>query len=200
MLAHRMFSIIIVAAVFVATSSSILAKPTTYHVRAEDSNIGFTIYKWVVFKEEGRFRDYSGSITYDAGQPSATAVDFSIKTGSVDSRNGDRDGAIKSPDLLHSARYPLMTFKSTSARSGGKDTLLVTGDFTIRDITKRITVPVRILGTTKVGDIGELIGFETTFTIDRNDYGIAPGMTMIGNEVTIHMMIGAASGGASARR
>lgn len=77
------------------------AKPTTYHIRTEDSNVGFTILKWVVFKEEGRFRDYAGTITYGPDNPSETRIDLTIKTASVDSRNRDRDEVIKSSDFLH---------------------------------------------------------------------------------------------------
>ncbi len=165
----------------------------TYRVRREDSNVGFTIMKWMVFKEEGRFKEYHGTITYDRTSPRNTTVDFTVKTASIDSRNSDRDNVIRSKEFLDASRFPTLRFKSVSAEPRGKDTLMITGDFTLRDITKRLTIPVRVSGVSRVGDLGEVVGFETSFTVDREDFGVAPGMTMIGKDVTIHMIIGAAT-------
>ncbi len=172
----------------------------SYRVRAEDSNVGFTVMKWVVFKEEGRFKDYHGLINYDRNAPRNTSVDFTVKTASIDSRNSDRDNVIRGREFLDASRFPTLRFKSVSAEPHGSDTLMITGDFTIRDVTKRITIPVRISGVSRVGDLGEVVGFETSFTVDREDYGVATGMSMLGKDVTIHMIIGAATGSSSASR
>ena len=172
-------------------SSGSFAQTVTYKVSPMDSRIGFVVTKWLVFKEEGRFKQYEGTVVYDAANPSATQVSISIQTASVDSRNTDRDQVIKSRDVLNSGKFPNMTFISKTVQPKGKDTLLVTGDFTIRDVTKRITVPVRSLGTTSARGVGALAGFETEFTINRFDYGVSEFENLISKEVTIQMQIGA---------
>jgi polyisoprenoid-binding protein YceI len=181
------------AALQLATAGHLLAQPKTYDVRKEDSHIGFTVYKWAVFKEEGRFKDFAGSIVYDKKNPSASRVEFTVQAKSIDSRNDGRDSALRSEEFFYVERFPTLTFKSTQVLSKGVDTLLVTGNLTMRGATKRITIPVRVLGTHQVREIGELAGFESSFTINREDFGIARGWDIISKEARIDLMIGAAS-------
>ncbi len=180
-----------VAAILLLLPASSIAQPISYKISPSDSRIGFVVTKWLVFKEEGRFKQYEGTIMYDPVNPAATQVSISIQTESVDSRNTDRDQAIKSRDVLNTGKFPAMSFISKSAKANGKDTLLVTGDFTIRDVTKRITVPVRTLGTTSARGVGALAGFETEFTINRFDYGVSEFENLISKDVLIQMQIGA---------
>lgn len=165
-----------------------------FKVRKEDSHIGFSIYKWLVIKEEGRFKDFNGTIRYDESNPRATQVEFTIQTASVDSRNENRDGAIRGEEFLNVKQYPTMTFKSTNAWMKGKDSLFADGDITIRGVTKRITIPVKVTGVANAGrEIGTVAGFESTFAINREDFGVARGWDVIGKDVTINLLIGAGS-------
>lgn len=167
------------------------AQPLSYKISPMDSRIGFVVTKWLVFKEEGRFKQFDGTIVFDATNPATTQVSISIQTGSVDSRNTDRDQVIRANDMLDSNRFPAMIFKSTSVQAKGRDTLMVTGDFTIRNITRRITVPVRSLGTTSARGVGSLVGFEAAFAINRFDYGVSAYENLISKDVEIQMQIGA---------
>ncbi len=180
----------VVTVVFI---SSVEAKPKKFIIRKEDSQVGFSIYKWVVFKEEGRFKDFDGSIVYDPENPSATTVDVKIYVASVDSRNEGRDGAIKSRDFLDAVSYPTLTFKSMQIRPKGKDSLYVQGVLTMKGRAHRVTLPVRVTGTNYLSEIGTMVGFETTFVVNREDYGIATGSDFIGKDATIHLLIGASS-------
>lgn len=171
-------------------------KVKEYKVRREDSQVGFTIYKWMVIKEEGRFKDFDGSIMFDPGNPSATSVEFHIKAGSIDSRNSDRDDVLRSKEYFDVAKHQMLSFKSVSAEEKDKSHLLVTGDLTIKGKTKRIVVPVTLLGINAVGgDLGELAGFESIFTINRLDFGVGDSGPLLGKEVSIHLMIGASTKG-----
>jgi len=181
-------------------SIPLLAQPQTFSVRKEDSHIGFSIYKWAVFKEEGRFKDFTGTIVYDPKNPAAGRVDFTVHVKSIDSRNEGRDNALRSQDFFYVDKYPTLSFSSRQVAKKGVDTLLVTGDLTMRGVTKKITIPIKALGVNKVGDMGLLAGFESTFTVNREDFGIARGWEIIGKEATIHLMIGAESKLSSARR
>jgi len=181
-------------------SVPLFAQPQTFNVRKEDSHIGFSIYKWAVFKEEGRFKDFTGTIVYDPKNPTAGRVDFTVHVKSIDSRNEGRDGALRSQEFFYVDKYSTLSFSSRQVAKKGADTLLVTGDLTMRGVTKPITIPVKLLGVNRVGDMGLLAGFESTFVINREDFGIARGWDIIGKEATIHLLIGAGSGGQQASR
>ncbi|MCI0706450.1 MAG: YceI family protein [Ignavibacteriae bacterium] len=186
---------------FMLPVAELFSQPLALTVRREDSQVGFSISKWGVFKEEGRFKDFDGTIQFDPSNPSATTVDFTIQAASIDSRNEGRDRALRSQEFFNVSQYPTLTFKSVSATPLDKSTVEVTGDITIRGVTKRIVVPVKVLGVNHTGrDIGTLAGFEATFTINREDFRVADGWDIIGKEATIHLLIGAGTKPTTARR
>jgi len=149
-----------------------LIHPVTCEVRKNYSTVSFTIHKWVVFKEEGMFRDYAGQVVYDPSEPARSRVEFTVQVASMDTRNGGRDGVLRSEDFFAAQKYPTMTFTSSKVAARPDGSLEVTGDLRIRDVTERITIPVRYLGANSITNVGQLAGFETTFTIDRTDFGV----------------------------
>lgn len=194
------FSLFLFLAVVSLFTEVIAAQPLTLNVRKDDSHIGFSIYKWAVIKEEGRFRDFEGTIQYDPQSPFLTRVQFTIRAASVDSRNESRDGALRSEDFFHVTKYPTLTFKSARIVSFENDIMAVEGDLTIRGITKRMSIPVKVLGVTNAGrELGTLVGFESTFVINREDFNVGKGWGVIGKEATIHLLIGAGSGSVASR-
>lgn len=168
----------------------------TYRISKTYTTLSFTATKWMVFKEEGMFQDFTGSLTYDPADPSAYAIDVTVQSASLDTRNSTRDGVLRSDDFFDVAKFPTLSFRSVSVASTGPDSLNVTGDLTIHGVTKRITVPVRVIGARVMPGIGDFAGFETTFTIDRRDFGVL-GTRWSGNKiaidpaVAIHLIIGA---------
>jgi polyisoprenoid-binding protein YceI len=143
-------------------------------------------------KRRRPLQDYEGTIRFDSKNPTAIQVDVTVYTNSVDSRNADRDNAIRSHDMLNVGKFPTMAFHSVKATATSVSELAVEGDLTIKASTKRISVPVKILGVHYTGEYdGTVAGFETTFVIDRNDFGATGWPALIGKDVTIHMLIGA---------
>lgn len=168
------------------------ALPKRYVVQKGDSQVAFSITKWLVFKEEGRFKEFSGSILYDPEHPAALSIELTVQTASVDSRIEQRDRALRSEDYFDVARYPAMTFRSASVTMTSADAFAVTGDLTIRDVTQRITVPVRLVGRNDIGgEMGELLAFETEFPLNRLDYHVGTPSTWLGNDVAVHLLLGA---------
>jgi len=173
------------------------AQPTTFRVRNGDTAVQFTITKWSVFREEGRFQDFNGTILYDPKNPTASRVEFEIRVASIDTKIGTRDRTLLSEDFFHADRYPTMSFRSTHVAPQGKDTFQVTGALTIRGTTKTITVPVRLLGFSHYADADERVniaGFETSFTLDRTAFGVngtrwSGGQLILGNEVNITLLV-----------
>lgn len=167
----------------------------TYRVSKTYTTLSFTATKWMVFKEEGTFQDYAGTLTYDPSNPSASSIDVTVQAASLDTRNSTRDGVLRSDDFFDVAKYPTLSFHSTHVISAGTDSLSVTGNLTIHGITKQVTVPVHIIGARVMSGIGDFAGFETTFTIDRRDFGVL-GTRWSGNkvaidpDVVIHLIIG----------
>jgi polyisoprenoid-binding protein YceI len=174
----------------------VLLAATLYTVEPVNGTVSFSIMKWGVFREEGSFRDFTAQIEFDKRDPAKSKVSFDVKTASVDTKNDSRDGTLRSEHFLHVSKYPKLTFRSVKVVPKGNNLADVTGDLTIRGVTKRITVPVRLIGVTKQKSGHELAGFETEFKIDRNAFGVtgggwaaeAPGV--LGDEVTIRVVAG----------
>jgi polyisoprenoid-binding protein YceI len=138
----------------------------------------------------GTFGGPSGTVNYDPADASKTSFDLSVETGSIDTRNKNRDKDLKGPDYFDAKQFSTMTFKSTSVTKTGDNKMDVTGDLTLKGVTKSITVPMEMTGTGK-GMQGETrTGFRTVFKINRTDFGVSTAPeTVIGNEVEIVVAI-----------
>jgi len=147
-----------------------LAAPVTYKVDADHSGINFTI-RHFVSNMPGLFKDFDGTIVYDKDNPVSSKVEFTVQAASIDTGNEDRDKHLRTADFFDVEKFPTMTFTSTQVKAVDKDTLEVTGDLTMHGVTKRVTIPVDFLGTVKTPK-SEKAGFETTFTVNRKDFGI----------------------------
>jgi polyisoprenoid-binding protein YceI len=171
-----------------------IAAPVTYQVTTSYSNVGFSIYEFLVTKQEGVFRDFNGEIVYDKDHPEQSHVQITVQAASVDTRNGTRDRAVRSTDYLDVEKYPTLSFVSTNVAPAPGGVLAVTGNFTLHGVSRQITIPVRLLGEHEVPTNQIFAGFETTFDIDRSDYGVIGGLggnLPLGKAVTIHLSIGA---------
>ena len=174
---------------------SLAAAPVSYRVEPVNGTVSFTIDKWTVIKEEGTFRDFNATIVFDRDKPAQSSVNFTVKTASIDTKNNDRDSTLRSEHFFDARKHPTMTFRSTKVVPRGNGVADVTGNLTIRGVTRQLTVPVRLLGVTRSGKM-ELAGFETSFKIDRRQFGVTGGgwtaefPGVLGNEVTIRIMAG----------
>ena len=185
----------IACAVVIAATVAFAAAPRTYEVSRTDSDLSFSIVKWQVFKEAGRFRDFSGRMMYDAVNPAASSIEVTVQAASIDTKNSTRDEVLRSDDFFDAARYPTLSFKSTRVRAVSEERLEVTGDLTIRGVTRQITIPVKRLGVGEVANEGEIAAFETEFTLDRTEFGVngsrwSGGKLLLSKEVNIHLVIG----------
>jgi len=144
----------------------------TYTVDKSHSEANFSV-RHLVSKVSGKFDDFSGSITTDGKSAETSSVEFTIKTASVDTGNADRDKHLQTADFFDAAKNPEITFKSTSIKPTAKKNVYdVTGDFTMRGVTKRITLPVEFNGFAKDPWGNQRAGFSATTTVNRKDYGI----------------------------
>jgi len=169
------------------------AETAIYKVDANHSSVGFTI-RHFVSNVPGRFGDFSGVIKYDKQNPAASSVELTVQAASIDTDNEDRDNHLRSADFFDVQKYPTLTFTSTKVAARDADTLDVTGNLTLHGATREVTIPVEVLGTMK-GPRGEKAGFETSFTLNRKEYGIVwnrvfdAGSTLLGDEVRVNVSV-----------
>ena len=142
------------------------------------SKVTFTVTKWGFVEVEGRFRDFTGTISYDAAQPERSQISWSVRVATVDTGEAARDHSLQGSEYFDAARNPEMSFVSTRVRSLGADQLEVSGTITIRGVAKPLAVQVRYGGRRQIQDIGAMDIFQTTFTINRYDFGIVGGSVL----------------------
>ena len=144
----------------------------TYTVDKQHSEASFQVRHFVT-NVRGKFEDIEGTVNIDPGKPATSSVEFKIKATSINTGVTDRDKHLRSVDFFDVANFPEITFKSTSIKAGAtKDVYDVTGDLTMHGVTKRITIPVALLGFAKDPWGGERAGFSLETTLNRQDYGI----------------------------
>ena len=207
----RKFALLLVVALFVAASfwglgnvtaskpsiaekfsnPNIAAAPLTgtYKFDPVHSYIGFSVRHLTIIDIPGQFNTFEGTLNYNADDVTKSSVNFSVETASVETRNARRNGHLKSPDFFNSAQFPKMTFKSTKVEKHGND-LKVTGEFTLRDVTKTITIPISVLRFANTGRMGYRAGIMATTSINRRDYNVNYGTpAVVGDKVNIILNI-----------
>jgi len=179
----------------VAVGSGLLASARaaveTYKIDPVHSSVGFTI-RHFVSKVPGSFAKFEGVITVDRDNLANSAVTATIDVASVDTRVEKRNGHLRSPDFFDVAKFPVMTFKSTSWKKTGDDTFDVTGNLTIRDVTKEVVLAVKLLGFGPGAQGAMLSAWEATTTVHRADFGVnGPAVLgkMLGEDVAVTIEI-----------
>ncbi|WBB80711.1 YceI family protein [Micromonospora sp. WMMD882] len=155
------------------TPTAELAQLTgTYVLDPSHTRIGFVARHAMVTKVRGAFNEFDGRVIFDGADPAATTVTVAIKAASIDTRNAQRDEHLRGNDFLAMEQYPEITFVSTEFRQTGADTFDLTGDLTVRGVTRPVTVPFTYEGVA-TDPFGNLrMGFEGAVTINRKDYGV----------------------------
>ena len=150
-----------------ASKSNIAAKET-FNIDSVHSTAIFRVQHLGAGNFYGRFNELEGTIDWDA--ESGPSFDVSIKIESVDSGNEALDKHLKNADFFDAKQFPTMTFKSTGAKKIG-DNWKVMGEMTMHGVTKAVEVDMEFVGRADVGR-GDRVGFETTFTVKRSDFGM----------------------------
>jgi len=162
------------AVLSISLASQARAQTSSVHTLNHGASVvGFTISGSMIFKvsHDGRFNDFTGEVYYDPAHPGSTHVALTVYTGSVDTRDAKNDQLLRSREFFDVEHFPTMQFVSASASSMADGTLAVTGDMTIRGVTKRITIPVKFRPDQQAGVASSGV-FESTFQIDRTEFGL----------------------------
>ena len=160
-----------------------------YKIDAAHSSIGFSAKHMMISTVPGQFDQFDGTIAY-APNDATSKISITIPVASIDTHNDKRDGHLKSPDFFDAAQFPNITFVSTSITATA-----ITGDLTIKGVTKEVMVPATITGPVK-GMMGkDVIGINAAFTVNRQDYGVSynkvldQGGVAVANEIPVTISI-----------
>lgn len=174
------------ALAFSLMAGAAVAQPVAYEFDKSHANLSFTYSHLGYSTTDGRFGNWEGSLLIDKETPSNSSVEFTIDIDSLDTFWADRDTHLKSADFFDAAKFPQATFKSTKVEQTGEQQLEVTGDLTIKGITKPATLTVNV---TAMGEHPmakkEAAGFAVTTVVKRSDYGMDLYVPYVGDEVTV---------------
>jgi len=176
----------------------------TYSVDASHSQIGFLARHAMVTKVRGQFNDFVGTGFFDIENPAASNLQVVIQAKSIDTRNADRDAHLRGNDFFDMDTYPEIKFVSTSFSKVDEETYSVTGDLTIKDVTKSITFNLEFTGTAVDPWGNTRVGFEGQTTINRKDWGVnwnaalEAGGVLVGEKITLEFEISAVRNGDAA--
>ena len=160
----------------------------TYKIDPAHSSVGFKI-RHILTPVPGSFTKFEGTIVVDRENLGNSSVEARIDVASVDTANERRDNHLRSGDFFLVESFPAITFKSSSWRKTGEDTFAVTGDLTIKDVTKPVTLAVKLYGFAEGGRGSMVSAWEATTTLDRQDFGVLGGGPIVGNEVEVSITI-----------
>ena len=154
------------------------------------SDITFTVRHMVIARVHGRFTRWQGTLWLDEEDLTQSRVEIAIEAASIDTNEPKRDAHLRSVDFLDGQTYPKITFKSTGVEVKGK-ALKIAGDFTLRGVTRPITVTAELLGHAKDPWGNEKVAFTGHTTIEREAYGakwnqaLEAGGWLVGKEVQV---------------
>ncbi len=178
-------------ALSLALGTAASAAVETYKIDPVHSTIGFSL-RHLVSKFTGSFSTVSGSLTVDRDNLEQSSVEATIDVGSVNTADEKRNAHVKGDDFFAFAKFPTMTFKSTSWKKTGEDAFDVTGDLTIKDVTKPVVLKVKLLGFGAGMGGAQVSGWEATTLIKKSQFGLGgPAMLgkVLGDDVTINIGI-----------
>ena len=136
------------------------------------TRIGFSARHAMITTVRGSFNDVEGRFHADLDDMTKSSAVVVLKAASVDTRNQQRDDHLRSADFFDIEKWPNITFVSTQIEEVGEGAYVVSGDLTIRDITKPVTIPLELMGV-QTDAFGQLrAGFEGGRRINRRDFGL----------------------------
>ncbi|KUH38444.1 MULTISPECIES: YceI family protein [Streptomyces] len=155
-----------------AVDPALAALTGTYTIDPAHSTLGFTARHAMVTNVRGAFADHEGSLVLDGSDPSASSASIDVRIASVDTGNADRDAHLRGADFFDAEAFPLMTFRSTAAEALGGDDYRITGDLTIKGVTRQVAIDLEFNGAAKDPFGNERVGFEGKAEILRSDWGL----------------------------
>jgi polyisoprenoid-binding protein YceI len=173
------------------TTQAIANLTGDYVIDAAHTRIGFVARHAMVTKVRGSFTEVEGKVHLDEQSPGQSSAQIVIAVHSIDTGNADRDAHLRSNDFFAMDEFPEINFTSTAAEKVGDEDFKLTGDLTVKGVTKPVTIDFEYQGSAK-DPFGNLrAGFEGKATINRSDFGVSfnaaleTGGVLVGDKVTL---------------
>lgn len=166
-----------------------------YTIDPVHSDVSFSVRHMMLSKVRGQFRAVAGSIELATGSDIPVGVKAEIDASSIDTREAQRDGHLKSPDFLDAATHGHLNFASTSIVPGKGEHFAIVGDLQIHGVTKSVTLDAEVAGHTTDPWGNDRIAYSATTRINRKDFGLAwnqtleAGGVLVGEDIEIVLEI-----------
>jgi len=182
-----MFRMIFVFVAVLAMAASAAAQAGTWQIDPNHSAAQFSVRHLGVSTVRGAFTKVSGSATHDPADPSKDTLEATIDANSVDTRVEMRDNDLRSARFFDVQKYPTITFRSKQTKAAGSGKLQITGDLTIRGVTKEVVLDVDGPSAPIKDPMGKglRMGASATTKVNRQDFGVSAMPGMVGDEITI---------------
>lgn len=175
----------------VALLLALTAHAQTWTVDKAHSKVGFTVTHLLLSEVDGNFKTFDAKITAAKPDLSDAVMEMTADVNSINTENERRDGHLKNPDWFDAAKYPTLTFKSTSFKKVDGKKYKATGDLTMHGVTKPVTLDVTMNGPiTQESPKGkqEKAGLKVTGTVNRMDFGVGKaGGAVVSEEIAINV-------------
>jgi len=144
----------------------------SWQIDTAHTQVMFVVRHMMISKVRGSFEKFSGTVNLNEDKPELTSVEVVVETASVNTRDSQRDGHLRSGDFFNSEVYPTMVFRSTRVERTGEATAKLYGDLTIRDVTKPVVLDVEFAGVQKSPWGATSYGFSATGKLNRKEWGL----------------------------
>lgn len=159
--------------------------PSTYTIDPVHTCVWFRIRHLNIGNFYGRFNRIEGTFVWDEANPENNRLEATVPVESIDTNNVDRDKHLKSEEYFHAERFPTMTFKSRAFKKSAENEYLVQGELTLRGVTKPISLKLERIGAGQDPWGNQRLGLETTFTIQRSEFGLNAMPGALGEDVRL---------------
>lgn len=191
----RLFSILLGAVFMVASAFAPvdLENPTmstAWSIDKAHSNVSFSV-RHIFTPVTGEFKEYDANVMFDPENLEESSIDIEIQVNSIDTDVEKRDGHLQSDDFFNAAKYPTITFSSDEITADGDNNYTAHGELTIKEVTKEIELPFKLLGVQDhpMQENTKVAGVTIDYQINRNDFNVGAGdwasTAIIGGEVNL---------------
>ena len=172
-------------------ANTLLFSQSVWALDKGHSKVGFTVSHHQISEVDGYFKKYDAKITCTKDDFSDAVFEMSAETGSINTENETRDGHLKSEDMFDATKFPTLSFKSTSFTKIMGNRYKITGDVTIKGVTKPITLDLWLVGPEKNERAKRSeIGIKAVGKLNRNDFGVGGKLPvmMVSDEVDLRIL------------
>lgn len=168
-----------------APAAAAAAGPNTWTIDSSHSQAAFAVKHMMVSTVRGSFGKTEGTIEYDGKNVASIKAEATIDTTTITTNNEKRDTHLKSPDFFDVAKFPTITFKSKKAEAAGAGKFKLTGDLTMRGVTKEVTLDVEGPSQPLIAQGRARVGATATLKVNRQDYGVSWSRALDGGGVVV---------------